>query len=131
MTNETKIYWCRKCEAEICTVNPRCPKCGKRMQTQAMVKGLGVANAVVGIAMTIYGLIIVGSVTGLLFAGNSPEAATDYLTIFTYCGIALGGIAVVSGGVWQAKYGRTNKKFVVLLYGLLFLILIFGRFFSF
>ena len=41
MTNETEIYWCRKCEAEIMTANPTCSQCRIRMKTSSTVESLG------------------------------------------------------------------------------------------
>ena len=131
MTNEitaNKIYWCRKCESKILTANPKCQKCGKRMETQSMVKGLGKAIVIIGIGIALFGL---GILAILLFTKNPPEVVTEVFTIFTSCKMAFGGITLIIFGAWQAKHGRTSKKLIWLLYSLILLILISGRFFSF
>jgi hypothetical protein len=131
MTNEiteNEIYWCRKCEAEVLTANSKCQKCGKRMETQSMVRGLGKAIVIVGIVIALFGLSILAI---LLFTKNPPEVVTEVFTIFTSCKIVLSGIPIIIFGAWQAKHGRTSKKIVVLFYGVIFLILIFDKVFSF
>ncbi len=78
------------------------------------------------------GLFILVSFAILAFAQNSEKDVAMAFTALAIFGATLAaGIAAIIGGAWQAKHGRTSKKFVWVFFGLVFLIFILGRVFSF
>lgn len=135
MTNEiaeNEIYWCRKCQSETMTANPTCPKCGRKMQTQATVKSLGKILIILGIILVICsGLGVLITIAVLLFAKiPNKEIATAY-TVLVFCSFFLAMcIAIVIGGIRQAKSGRASKTMMWLGFSLM-LIPILGRVFLF
>lgn len=133
MTNETEIYWCRKCEAETLAANPACPKCGGKMQRQSQIKSYGQIAFVLGIFITLaVGLVFFGVVAVVLFVEkNADETATTFAALSAVGGFLLAGITIFFYGRRLAKTGRTSRKFMWLIYGLIVLILILGRIFSF
>ncbi len=78
------------------------------------------------------GLFVLGALAILLFAKNSDKDIAMAFTALSLFGAALAaGITATIGGAWQAKHGRTSKKLVWIFFGLVFLIFILGRVFSF
>ncbi len=94
---------------------------------------LGKVLVILGIIITLgSGLFVLATLAILLFAKNSDKNIAIAFTAFTFSGAALAaGITAVIGGAWQAKHGRTSKIFVWVFFGLVILIFILGRVFSF
>ncbi|CAN5539533.1 hypothetical protein BH18ACI1_BH18ACI1_15840 [soil metagenome] len=130
---QLESYYCRKCHSEIETNNPICPQCGRKMQIQSQIKGLGKVLVILGIVISLgSGLFVLGALAILLFAKNSDKDIAMAFTALSLFGAALAaGITAIIGGAWQAKHGRTSKKLVWIFFGLVFLIFILGRVFSF
>ena len=128
-----EIYYCRKCHNAIETNNPICPQCGKKMQTQSQIKGLGQLVFILGILITLaFGFFVLVVLAIILFAKNSDKDVAMAFTGLMICGTGLAfGIAAIIGGRWQAKHGRTSKMFIWIIIGLVVLMLILGRIFSF
>ncbi len=137
MTQEGVIqpenYFCRKCYTEITATNPECPQCGKNMQTQSHIKSLGKVLIGLGVFITVCGgMFILILIAVLLFAKMSDKDVLTALAAFALSGaVCMTGVAAIIGGVWQAKHGKTSKMFAWIFIGLVVLILIFGRVFSF
>ena len=131
-TVQPEIYWCRKCEAETLTANPTCPKCGRKMQTQSTVKGLGKLLIGCGVIITLgSGLGVVVSILVLFFAKLKEHEIIMAFLGLAMCGAAtLAGIAAIFGGFRQSKTGRTSKLLMWIYLGLVFFIIIFGGLFS-
>ncbi len=130
---QTETYYCRKCSNEVETNNSVCPQCGRKMQTQTQIKGLGKLLVILGVLITLgCGLFVLAAFAILLFGKNSDKDVLMAFTALVFFGGGLAaGITAIIGGAWQAKHGRTSKKFVWIFFGLVFLILIVGRVFSF
>jgi hypothetical protein len=133
MTNETEIYWCRKCQSETLTANPACVKCGRKMQTQSTIKSLGKLLIGLGILITLgSGLGVLAAVLVLMFAKLKPnEMPTAFAALMACVAVSSAGIAAIFGGWRQSQTGRTSKAFMWLFLGLVVLILILGQVFSF
>lgn len=129
---QPQIYWCRKCQSETMTANPNCQKCGNKMQTQSTVKSLGKVLIILGIMLVLFsGLGVLIIIAVLLFAKiPNKEIATAY-TALVFCSSFLAVcIAIVIGGIRQAKSGRASKTMMWLGFSLM-LIPILGRVFLF
>lgn len=129
---QPEIYFCRKCYAEMTAINPECPKCGKKMQTQSQIKSLGKLLIILGILISLgCGLGVLASIAILLFGENNEKDALMAFSAVSFTGAGLAaGITAIAGGAWQAKHGRTSKMFVWIFFGLVILMLVVGRIFS-
>lgn len=132
-TVQPKIYWCGRCEAETLTTNPICPKYGGKMERQSQNKSYGQIAFVLVIFITLaVGLVFFGVAAVVLFVEkNADETATTFAALSAVGGFLLAGITIFFYGRRLAKTGRTSRKFMWLIYGLIVLILILGRIFSF
>jgi len=75
--------------------------------------------------------VVVG---GIISRSGEPGATTrftgepeDAAFIFGIFGLVIAiGLASVAGGAWQIKYGKPNKKIMIVIFGLAFVFLLIG-----
>ena len=129
---QPEMYFCQKCSAETETASPACPRCGKTMQTQSQIKSLGKLVLICGRFITfVFGISALAVLAIILFAHNLKDTVTALAALgLTGTGLTL-GITAIFGGRWQAKHGRKSKLFLWVFIGLVVLMLILGRVFSF
>lgn len=130
---QPQIYFCRKCRRETEAISSKCPQCGKRMQTQSIIKSLGKVLVFLGRFIILGCGLVFLIVLGLL--GFAPMSEKDKVLAF----IALGwfgigfilGIVAIFAGLSQAKHGRPNRIFMWIVIVLIPLMCILGQGFSF
>lgn len=120
----TKVLSCPKCSFETSEVLARCPSCGSRLQSKRKVKILGWVLLVLGTFLVVVmgGL---GIYLGQLIAqSGKPGSGTrftggpnDVAIIMAVFGLVIAfGISTMVGGIWQIKYGKPNRKLMVLMF---------------
>ena len=109
---------CSKCNYETSDAITTCPHCGKPLQSSIVVRRLGWLLVGGGGSLTIFmiaAIILVNYMVGrqrpfgtsLRFNGSPKDA-------MFLCGVlglvAAIGLTATAGGVWQIRYGKTNRK---------------------
>ena len=125
---------CYKCNFETVELLPLCPQCGGRLRTSTQVRRLGWVLAALGAFLTIFMGLITLVVAGIMSNSGGPASSSHYTgtpqqaeLIFGLFGAVIAfGLTALTGGVWQIRYGKRNKKLVFLLFGLAVVLAILG-----
>ena len=125
-------HTCYRCSLETQQPLELCPQCGHRMHTAQQVRRLGWILAGTGALLVLFiGVIayfiirIIMEQTADRFTGGTGDAV--FLFGVLYLVAMFGGVGVVAG-IWQIRYGRRNRKLVVLMMGLGLMFFILGLF---
>lgn len=114
----------------------RCPQCGSRLRTSREVRGLGVAQLVIGLFLVgLMGTITYRLAPSLLNAGETtagtrftgtPDQALLILGLFVL--VITFGLGSFVSGLWQIKTGRRNKWIFLFMLGLFVLVMVYAWF---
>jgi hypothetical protein len=128
-----ELRTCYKCDYETTEQVAKCPRCGQRMRTARQVRRLGWVLTFLGAFLVIFMGAITVLVTNIISQANDPHATTKFtggpeMLLFMYGlfgFVILFGLVAMTGGIWQIKYGKRNKKlaYIVLAMGLIFVII--------
>jgi magnesium-transporting ATPase (P-type) len=119
-----KVLSCPKCSFETSEVLAKCPNCGRRLQSKRKVKILGWVLLVLGTFLVIF-MSGLGIYLGQIIAQSRTPGSTtrftggpnDVAIIMAVFGLVIAfGIATIAGGIWQIKYGRPNRKLMVVMF---------------
>lgn len=113
MTNETEVYWCRKCFENIEATGEECPVCGDKMFSPATIKGFGLLVIIGGIGLLITtGFCLILVLIGIFFG----TALNNKFSLFTVSVILIFLLIVrvrmIRVGSEQQRTGILNAGFV-------------------
>jgi hypothetical protein len=126
----SKILTCPKCDFETTETLAKCPQCGRRLQSKKKVRILGWVLVVLGLFLVIFmsGLGIM--LASIIVQSDQPGATSrftggpqDILFIVAIFGFVIAfGLATIVGGAWQIWYGKPNRKLMVAMLLLLWIL---------
>ena len=128
-----RILSCPKCSFETTESLPRCPSCGRRLQSAKKVRILGGLLIVIGTFLVV-SMSILGLYLGSIISNSDDPGATtrftggtqDVMFIVAIFGLVIAfGLASIAGGIWQIIYGKPNRKVIVAVFviaGILYVI---------
>ena len=128
-----RILSCPKCSFETTESLPRCPSCGRRLQSGKKVRILGGLLIVIGTFLVV-SMSILGLYLGSIISNSDDPGATtrftggtqDVMFIVAIFGLVIAfGLASIAGGIWQIIYGKPNRKVIVAVFviaGILYVI---------
>lgn len=117
---------CYKCDYETDALLTDCPECGRRLRTVGQIKVLGWVLLLLGTFLVLFMGVITFVVAGIISRTGAPGSTTSFnggpkemLMIFGIFGLVLTfGLTSMVAGFWQVKYGRRNKRLVVVMLGI-------------
>ncbi|MBA3322903.1 MAG: hypothetical protein H0T45_15845 [Pyrinomonadaceae bacterium] len=133
MMNE--ISSCYRCDFETGEPLSQCPRCGQPLRSAKTVRRLGWALVALGGLLVVFMGALTVVIGGIMSRTGEPGATTrftggpeDAAFIFGIFGLVISiGLASVVGGAWQIKYGKPNKKIMVVMFGLAIVFLLIGK----
>lgn len=120
----SKRLSCPKCPFETDDPLPRCPNCGRRLQSAKKVRILGWLLVLIGSGLVIFmsglGIVLAGIISQSDQPGSSSRftgGPQDVLFIYAIFGLVIAfGLASIVGGAWQIWYGKPNRKVMFLMF---------------
>ena len=123
---------CYRCDYETTDVLDKCPRCGRRLRTARQVRRLGWVLTFLGAFLVVFMGAITVLVTGIISQADASARAklndNPGMLLFLYGlfgFVILFGLVGMTGGIWQIKYGKRNKKlaYIILGMGIIFLLI--------